>query len=64
MHVYMLDIISREEVCEIKRIARAQLGFRARAIFLLMLLDKIARPFAGCSRRVLKIFRIWCRGAL
>ena len=61
MHVYMLDIISPEEVCEIKRIARAQLCFRARAISLLMLLDKIARPFAGCSPRVLQNFQDFLR---
>src|SRR5436190_23453837 len=40
--------------------ARAALLSRS-AISLLMLLDKIARPFAGCSRRVLQNFQDFLR---
>src|SRR4029453_8802756 len=50
VHMKMIDAVAREKVREVERIARALFGLEARAVFLLVLIDKRARPFAGRLR--------------
>src|SRR5437899_11675171 len=49
MYVQIIDSVSREEISEIECVARAQACLRARAIFLLVLIDEFAWPFPSCA---------------
>src|SRR4030095_780413 len=47
VNVDMIDTVAREELCEVKGIASALPCFDALAVFPLVLIDVLARPFAG-----------------
>ena len=50
MNMKVIYTVTREKVCKIEGIARALLGLDARAIFSLVSIDELTRPFAGCFR--------------
>src|SRR5262249_14169641 len=50
MNVHMIDIVTREKICEVKSVACALLRLDTGSVFALVPLDQIARPFAGKFR--------------
>ena len=52
----VIDTIAREIFCEVEGIACALPCFDTRAVFPLVLIDELTRPFAGCFRIVFPDF--------
>ena len=61
MDVHMVNAVACEKICEIESVARAQLCLRARAVFLFVLTNKVARPFAARPRCLFRNFQNFLR---
>ena len=54
VHVHMMHVCARKEICEVECIARSQFCLCPGPIFVVVLLDQITRPFAGGFRVALE----------